>query len=114
MYVGDIGVFKDVIKRRILGEKVDYSKWTRIYGGKVVENITQALARIIVADQLVRISSRYHVVLQVHDEVVIVCDENEAEEAAKFMEEVMSTPPTWASDLPLACEYGIAKRYGDC
>jgi DNA polymerase len=114
MYVGDIGVFKDVIKRRILGEKVDYSKWTRIYGGKVVENITQALARIIVADQLVRISSRYHVVLQVHDEVVIVCDENEAEEAAKFMEEGMSTPPTWASDLPLACEYGIATRYGDC
>lgn len=113
-YIGDIGVFKDVTKRRILGEKMDYSKWTRIYGGKVVENITQALARIIVAEQLVKISARYHVVLQVHDEVVIVCDENEAEEAAKFMEEIMSTPPAWASDLPLACEYGIAKRYGDC
>lgn len=114
VYIGDIGVFKDVAKRRILGEKIDYSKWTRIYGGKVVENITQALARIIVTDQLVKISHRYHVVLQVHDEIVIVCDENEAAEAANFMAEVMSTPPDWASDLPLSCEYGIAQRYGDC
>lgn len=113
-YVGDMRVYRDVAKRRILDQKIDGHNWTKIYGGKVVENITQALARIIVADQLVRIGQRYKVVLQVHDEVVICVDEKEAEEAEAYMMEVMATPPGWAPDLPLACEAGTSDRYGNC
>jgi DNA polymerase len=112
-YIGDQRAFKDATKRRILGEPIDLACWTRIYGGKVVENITQALARIIVADQLVKISARYKVVLQVHDEVVIVVDEEEAQQAADYMTEVMSTPPAWAPDLPLSCDVGFHERYGN-
>ena len=46
--------------------------WTRIYGGKVTENIVQALARIVVAEQMVSIGQTYHVAFQVHDEIIIV------------------------------------------
>jgi DNA polymerase len=89
------------------------TNWTKIYGGKVVENITQAVARIVVAEQMVAIGQRYHVALQVHDEVVCIVDEDKAEEARDFMVEVMSTPPSWASDLPVACEADIGANYGE-
>lgn len=78
------------------------------------ENIVQALARIVVADQMVAIGRRYKVILQVHDEVVIVCDESEAPVAQAFMEQVMSTPPQWAADLPVTCEAGSGPNYGEC
>jgi DNA polymerase len=86
----------------------------KIYGAKVTENIVQALARIIVFNQMLAISKRYKVVLTVHDEVVIVAPEQEAEEAKAFMMEQMSIAPDWADGLPLACEADIGYSYGDC
>jgi DNA polymerase I-like protein with 3'-5' exonuclease and polymerase domains len=62
---------------------------------------------------MVAIGQRYHVALQVHDEVVCIVDEDKAEEARDFMVEVMSTPPQWAADLPVACEADIGANYGD-
>ncbi len=113
-YVSDARRYREMIKARVLGKLLDPKHWTKIYGGKVVENITQALARIVVTEQLLRISERYKVVLQVHDEIVIVCDAKDEAEAKKFMIEVMSTPPTWAPDLPVACEANSGATYGDC
>jgi len=86
----------------------------KVYGAKLVENITQALARIIVFDQMLAISKRYKVVLTVHDEVVIVVPEDEAEQGKQFMLETMSRPPSWGTGLPIACEAAIGKTYGDC
>lgn len=86
----------------------------KVYGAKLVENIVQALARIIVFEQMLEVSKRYKVVLTVHDEVVILVPENKAEIAKRHMEEVMSTPPSWGLDLPIACEAGIGKNYGEC
>jgi DNA polymerase I-like protein with 3'-5' exonuclease and polymerase domains len=86
----------------------------KVYGAKLVENITQALARIIVFDQMLAVSKRYKVVLTVHDEVVIVVPENEAQQAEQFMIETMSRPPSWGTGLPIACEAAIGKTYGDC
>jgi DNA polymerase len=93
--------------------ELDADKWTKIYGGKVVENVTQAVARIVVAEQMVAISKKYKVVLQVHDEVVISVPEEQAEQALSDMMAIMSTPPTWAPDLPVACEGDIGDCYGD-
>jgi hypothetical protein len=83
-------------------------KRVHLYGGRVTENIIQALARICTFDATIRISKRYKVVLQVHDEVVFLVPENEIEEAAQWSVDVMSTPPEWGKDIPLAaeCEYG--------
>lgn len=84
-----------------------------LYGGKMVENICQHLARNIIAEQWIKIAERYRVVLQVHDEIVALVPEAEAEEAAKWMVEVMSTSPTWWPDIPLAAEAGYGTSYGD-
>ena len=113
-YANTSKLYRDVVKARVIGAELPYDKFTRIYGGKVTENIVQALARIVVADQMVAIGVRHKVVLQVHDEVVIMCDESEAPAAQAFMEQVMSTPPEWAADLPVACEAGSGPNYGEC
>jgi DNA polymerase len=96
----------------------------KIYGGKIVENVVQGLARIIVFDQMAKIDqefrrrdtpqSRFKVALVVHDEVVVVVPEGSAQWALEYMMEVMSTPPKWAEDLPVACEGDFAATYGDC
>lgn len=99
--------------------KAQYEYWTRrgavkIYGGKVVENICQAVARCVIAEQMLRISKRYKVVLTVHDAVACIAPEAEAEEAQKYVEDCMRWRPSWASTLPLNCESGMGRSYGDC
>jgi hypothetical protein len=86
----------------------------RIYGGKVVENICQAVARQIVAEQMLRIAKRYKVVLTVHDAIAVIAPEAEAKEAQAYVEECMSWNPKWATGLPLSCESGMGESYGDC
>ena len=95
---------------------VYYSKGVQIYvyGGKVIENVCQAVARIIIGEQMLRIAKRYKVVLTVHDAVAIIAKEAEAKDAQKFVEECMNWRPKWALTLPLACESGLGKSYGDC
>lgn len=99
--------------------KAQFEYYTRkgavkIYGGKVVENICQAVARCVIAEQMIKISKRYRVVLTVHDAVACIAPETEAQEAQKYVEECMRWRPAWASTLPLNCESGVGKSYGDC
>jgi len=83
-----------------------------IYDGKLAENITQAIARIVMTDAQVEISKRYRVCATVHDEIVCCVKEEESEEALKFMLEVMHRTPAWAEGLPVAAEGGISTSYG--
>lgn len=85
-----------------------------IWGGAMVENIVQALARIIVGEQMLSIRARYRPVLTVHDAAVVVVPKDEVQEALAFVTQVMSTPPKWAPDLPVACEAKFGESYGDC
>jgi DNA polymerase len=87
---------------------------TSIWGGAMVENIVQALARIIVGEQMLKIRERYRPVLTVHDAAVMVVPKEEVDEALAFIVQVMSTPPEWAMDLPVACEAKYGESYGDC
>ena len=68
-----------------------------LWGGSVVENVVQALARIIVGEQMLVLKERYRPVLTVHDAAVIVVPEGELQEALAFIRQVMSTPPKWAA-----------------
>ena len=86
----------------------------RIYGGKVIENVCQALARIVIGEQLLRVAKKYKVVMTVHDAIGCIAPEAEAEEAMKFVEDAMKVRPIWALDLPLDCEGGYARSYGEC
>ncbi len=96
----------------------------KMYGGKLVENITQAVARLFVSDALLRLEQQFRyqdgrrvfdAVFMVHDELVVVYDENLDD---KFVEDAlrwaMTTNPVWAPDLPLACDIGIARNYAEC
>ena len=87
---------------------------TRIYGGKVVENICQAIARCIIAEQMLKIAKRYKVVLTVHDAVACIAPDDEAAQAQAYVEECMRWSPEWAAGLPVNCESGVGKSYGDC
>ena len=85
-----------------------------IWGGSVVENVVQALARIVIGEQMIKVAREYPVVLTVHDAIVCVAPEEEKDIALKRIMEIMSTPPEWAPDLPVACEGDYANNYGDC
>lgn len=86
----------------------------KIYGGKVVENVCQALARCVIGEQMLKISNRYKVALTVHDAVMAVVKEEEKDEALAYIQECMTWRPSWAQTLPLACEIGVGKSYGEC
>ena len=86
----------------------------KIYGGKVVENVCQALARCVIGEQMLKISRKYKVALTVHDAVMAVVKEEEKDEAVAYVQECMTWRPLWAQTLPLACEIGVGKSYGEC
>ena len=87
---------------------------TRIYGGKLVENICQALARIVIGEQMLAVSKKQRVVMTVHDAIGCVVPEAEAQTGLEFVEACMRIRPTWAQGLPLNCEGGSGATYGDC
>jgi len=87
---------------------------TRIYGGKIIENVCQAVARCIIAEQMLRIAKRYKVVLTVHDAIACVVRDEEVDDATQFVEECMRWTPDWAQGLPLNCESGSGDNYGAC
>ena len=85
-----------------------------IWGGAVVENVVQALARIVVGAQMVEINDTYRVALTVHDAAVVVIPDDEVDEAINLITGLMSKPPAWADGLPVACEAKAGATYGDC
>ena len=86
----------------------------RIYGGKVVENVCQAIARCIIGYQMLLVAKRYKVVLTVHDSIVPCVRDEELDEAVAYTEECMKMIPHWAEGLPITCESSAGKTYGDC
>jgi DNA polymerase I-like protein with 3'-5' exonuclease and polymerase domains len=88
--------------------------FVKIYGGKVVENLCQAVARCVIAEQMVKISKKYKVVLTVHDAVACIVPLEETEQAAKYVESCMRWRPEWCQALPLDCEVGYGESYGAC
>jgi DNA polymerase I-like protein with 3'-5' exonuclease and polymerase domains len=83
-----------------------------IWGGGVTENWSQALARIIIGEQMLMIARRYKVVMTVHDAIGIIAPIEEADEARAFVEACMRTRPKWAGGLPLNCESKMGASYG--
>jgi len=83
-------------------------EWLTTYGGKIAENITQAVARDLLAAAMVRVEAAGHeVVMHVHDELVAVKDGADLKE----FEQLMAEAPEWAAGLPLAAEGWIGERY---
>jgi len=80
---------------------------TKLYGGKITENIIQALARDLMADHILEMDEKgFQLVLLVHDEVVSKDDGR-----LEMFTQIMKTPPKWASGLPLGAETKVVQRY---
>lgn len=86
----------------------------RLYGAKVFQGLTQALARCIMGDGIRRTAKRYPVVLTIHDAEYLLAPEGEAEQAMAFAHTCLCTPPSWAPALPLAAEGGYGPTLGHC
>jgi DNA polymerase len=100
-----------------VGWTYKYGKETRtLWGGKLTENIVQALARIVVMQNMLEIQQALglYPVLQVHDELDYVVPAGQAEHYAAKITEIMSRPPQWAKDLPVAVEVHWGPTFGDC
>jgi len=107
------------LKLDTTGPKSGYAYTSRkgkvsIWGGALVENVVQALARVVVGEQMLKINQRYRVALTVHDAAVCVVPEEELDSAMAYIVECMSVPPDWARGLPVACEASHANSYGEC
>jgi DNA polymerase len=86
----------------------------RIYGGKVIENVCQALARIIIGEQMLAVARKYKVVLTVHDAIACIVPTEVVATAVEYVEMCMRLRPKWGMELPLNCESGYGASYGDC
>ncbi|MGZ3672900.1 MAG: DNA polymerase [Ktedonobacterales bacterium] len=94
----------------------DYAgKPEKLYGGKLLENIIQALARIITMYAAVRIQKQgLELALQVHDELTYVVPDEHVAAAKALIDREMSLAPSWQPDWPLAVEINVGDTYGDC
>lgn len=90
-------------------------QWTKLdtYGGKLVENVTQSVARDLLADTMVLFDKMYPDALltTVHDEIVAMAPEPQAPSVFAALKTLMSTPPAWASGMPLSAAGYVADRY---
>lgn len=82
-------------------------QWGEIdtYGGKLTENIVQAIARDLLGSSMLQLEAEgYHPVCHIHDECLVEVPEENAKEYYEEMARIMGTPPEWASDLPLRAD----------
>jgi DNA polymerase len=104
-------------RRTFMGKSVGVGHIrTDTHGGKLTENITQAIARDVLFDLITRIEAQRHqpgrIVLHVHDEVVLEVPEKVAEQRLEDLLGLMGTPPKWAAGLAVKGEGNIMERYG--
>lgn len=100
------------------GEKMGKSFRIGTYGGKLVENVVQAIARDLMADAMLRIeeTGKFEIVLSIHDELVAEFDDQPweplwIENHLKEFESLMAETPDWAVGCPIAASGWVGKHY---
>lgn len=86
--------------------------WEHIYGGKVCENIVQALARIIVMNQTIMVPLKRKLVMHSHDEGVWCVPTLKVERTMWEVGQAFRTPMEWCPDMPLNCKVHHHRVYG--
>ena len=89
-------------------------KWSRnkLIGSSIFQSAVQGAARDMLAESSLLLElNGFEVLNLVHDEVLLIVRESEGEKALKTIEQIMTTPPKWALDFPLAAEGWYGKRY---
>ena len=86
---------------------------TRLYPGKITNNITQGVARIVMTDGMLRVNKKYPVVGTVHDEQIVLVPDAEVEDAQTWVWAQMTMEPKYLPGIPLNADVGAARRYGE-
>jgi DNA polymerase bacteriophage-type len=89
-------------------------QWTRniLIGSSIFQSAVQGTARDFLAHAMLRLDTKgYDVINSVHDEVLLLVDEANGDTAMEDVIKIMTTPPKWAPDFPLAAEGWVNKRY---
>jgi len=89
-------------------------QWTRnpLIGSSIFQSAVQGTARDFLAFAMIELErAGYEVINSIHDEVLLLVEEQSAESALDDVVRIMTTPPTWAPDFPLAAEGWFGKRY---
>jgi DNA polymerase len=89
-------------------------QWSRnaLIGSSIFQSAVQGTARDFLADATLSITKAgYEVINLIHDEVLLLVDESGSDTALDDVTKIMTTPPTWAPDFPLAAEGWVGKRY---
>ena len=85
---------------------------TKLYAGKITNNIVQGTARVVMTDGMLRVAKKYPVVGTVHDELLCVVPDDEVEDAKDWVLEQMIAVPPYMPGIPLNSEVGAHRRYG--
>jgi hypothetical protein len=81
----------------------------KLYGSKVFQGLTQAMARCIIAESMLRVDKVHRVLLTIHDALYIVTPEDQADAALRLVINELRTPPKWMPNIPLDAEGGYGK-----
>ena len=89
-------------------------QWTRnpLIGSSIFQSAVQGTARDFLASAMLRLETAgFEIINSIHDEVLLLVDEEGADKTLADVTEIMVTPPAWAPDFPLAAEGWVSKRY---
>jgi DNA polymerase len=89
-------------------------KWSRnnLIGSSIFQSATQGTARDFLAFSMMSLDKAgYTIVNSIHDEVLLLVDEERKDVALDDVISIMTTPPSWAPDFPLAAEGWVGTRY---
>ena len=86
---------------------------TKLYAGKITNNVTQALARIVMTDGMLRVAKKYPIVGTVHDELIALVPDKEVEHAKTWVLAQMTMEPSYMRGIPLDADGGAHRRYGE-
>ena len=104
--------------RQVTDKETKQKNWvygkdeTKLYAGKITNNVTQAVARIVMTDGMLRTTKKYFVVGTVHDEQIVVVPDDEVEFAKTWVLAQMTMEPSYLPGIPLAADGGANQRYG--
>ena len=85
---------------------------TKLYAGKITNNVVQGTARIVMTDGMIRTAKKYFVAGTVHDEQIVVVPDAEVEDAKTWVLAQMTVEPKYMPGIPLAADGGAHRRYG--
>jgi hypothetical protein len=85
---------------------------TKLYAGKITNNVTQGVARCVMTDGMLRVAKRYPVKGTVHDELIAVVPDAEVDDAKTWVLAQMTMEPRYMLGIPLDADGGAHRRYG--